>query len=371
MRREAIDRVPGSGCAPSRGEDGPGQARARGFAGLPLPRMRLTALLALGIVGPFWLSDDEPAREPPHMRMVPGRRETVTVRLALSPDGRTIATAHADGRLSLRDIRDEGGGQRYLDHAGGALVSAFSLDGRSLALGRDQAGIMIFDVATRRPLTTLDVPLSRLWCLAFSPDGRTLAAGTSKHGEIVLWDLIAGRPSAKLRGDFPAVSLAFSPDGWTLAVGERDGMEIPIWDLRTGRSRPIRREKSGPIPSVAFSPDGGLLAAAAPWFRPVRIWDAESGRLRMQVEGHEGGSSSVRFSPDGRLLATSGNDGMVRIWRAADGQQLASLDGRSPSLFQVAFSADGTILVAAGMDDHVRVWHMADLAAAGSARPRK
>ena len=163
---------------------------------MPLPSRRLTALVVLGVIGPLWLSNDEPGREPPRMRLVPGEPGKITNRLALSPDGTSIATTRGDGRVSLRDIRDEGGSGRLLDQRGTACVLAFSPDGQTLALGRDQPGILLFDLAAGRFRTSLDAPLFQVSALAFSPDGQTLAAASWRHGGILLWDLIAGRARA-------------------------------------------------------------------------------------------------------------------------------------------------------------------------------
>jgi WD40 repeat protein len=155
-----------------------------------------------------------------------------THRLALSPDGRYLATGlHPDGagvkvwdtatgRLVKSFPNDHGGfvvfGGRWLAIGGGSEYrlwqveswepgpvfaraageywdgpAAFSRDGRLLAITRSLQLVQLFDLTTGRPLMTLTAPdLPFIGWLCFSPDGSRLAAGTESH-TIHLWNLHA------------------------------------------------------------------------------------------------------------------------------------------------------------------------------------
>src|SRR5205823_1606078 len=72
--------------------------------------------------------------------------------------------------------------------------------------------------------------------VAVSRDGRRLATA-SNDTTVRLWDLVARRQTAVLRGHKRVVgAVALSPDGRTVASGSEDGT-IKVWDTRSGRER--------------------------------------------------------------------------------------------------------------------------------------
>ena len=67
--------------------------------------------------------------------------------------------------------------------------------------------------------------------VAFSPDGKTLASASSDK-TVILWDVASRKPLGEpLKGHQSAVlSVAFSPDGKTLASASADRTVI-LWDV--------------------------------------------------------------------------------------------------------------------------------------------
>ncbi len=148
--------------------------------------------------------------------------------VAFGPDGATLAAAvggdlrvvETDSGKVLADAPDA--------HAGASLDAvAFDPAGRTLATA-DGAGLVklwAFDPAAGklRPRATLTAHTQAVPTLAFSPDGRTLASGGWDRG-VVLWDPVTGQERATLTGHADRVlGVRFAADGGALMTTGRDG----------------------------------------------------------------------------------------------------------------------------------------------------
>ncbi len=325
-------------------------------------RLGLISLKGLGLIiaavlGLAWLSEAEPPPNNVRGQLLPGEPGAGNVSIAVSPDGKRIATTDFNGHLALWHTDDGWWSEKLIAHGGYANTTVFSPDGRFLAGGGARLGLWELGLSGARKIARL--PVAEVQALAFSPDSKTLAVSFERSGTVILWDIVEGRQRATLQSDAPScLSIAFSPDGRYLAAGANGLIaSFNVWNLDTG-DRTLRIcGDFGAIRSVAFSRDGTSIATTGAYEQYVRLWDVRSGRLLRALAGHAMGTTSIAFSPNGAILATVGNDGMGRLWNLATGELMTILDGHSTSLTSVAFSPDGRTLAATAMGDNdVRLW---------------
>ncbi|HJZ57001.1 MAG TPA: hypothetical protein VKE74_18675, partial [Gemmataceae bacterium] len=282
--------------------------------------------------------------------------------LAVSADGRRVATGHPDGTLAVWD-RDTGGLIGSVKaHPAEVTHLTFVNGGSGLVTAGGEAVARTWAVApdgTVRAGTVLPPLASPVSCLSVSPDGKFVYLG-SNGGECLCWDATAGRvvrtwvASADVRVD----AIAVSPDGKTLATAGR-GEPVRLWDAVTGEPvGEVRAAGGAALLSTLPGPNGGwLLAAADRTDGTVRLFD-RGGREVRTLPGYAGPILALDGSPDGLTLATGGQDDSVCIWDVSTGSIRALLRGHDKPVRGVRFGADGKTLFSASEDGLLKLWDL-------------
>jgi WD40 repeat protein len=197
-------------------------------------------------------------------------------------------------------------------------------------------------------------------CLAISHDGHWLAAGcfSSPTGKIYIWDLRNQNRAPKwvLSDRNTRInSVTFAPDPSTLLAGQDVGAIVP-WVLEEPAPRrmpPLVGHRSN-IVALVFSPDGRQLLSGS-YDHQITVWDwrADSAAEIGKLTGHQGWVGALAYSPDGRNVYSASWDHSVRRWEAADGSFRAAdqFFGHQNAVGAIAYSPDGSFMATGAQAD--------------------
>jgi len=107
--------------------------------------------------------------------------------IAFTPDSTGLVYAD-DNQLVLCDVSTGRPYRRFEGHEKEILCLALSPDGRTLASAGQDGTLRLWEVLTGREIRRFDGHADKVYCLAFSPDGRRLASG-SGDTTALLWDV--------------------------------------------------------------------------------------------------------------------------------------------------------------------------------------
>lgn len=341
--------------------------------------------------------------------------------MALSPDGKRLATSDGTTGLQLWDV-DSGAWIRDMQGTGGQLAApTFSLEGSLVAApernadGTSSDGFSIWEVAAGRWLARLpmghafpvvsgsflpgpvfvgsghsDTPapslLTRVWDFAeepthprlvnqferftdWSPEWAGRRAATQENTSVlVLRDLRTGKPTRELHVEPPTENItawAGSAGAMFVAAVTEPANKLHLWDGQTGKLV-ARHAAPKHVARLYFSPNCAKLAAVDR-YGDVYFIECATGASQRVASGDASRTPYTRiaFSPDSARLATvasglskGGSPDPVLIWDTATGQHLARFPGRSELLGSVVFTPDGQSLLISSTAS-VRRWRLA------------
>jgi WD40 repeat protein len=297
---------------------------------------------------------------------------------------------------------------------------AFSRDGATLAVVRDEGSTQLIDVINHKPIayfipdehpaSSIELPGAPESALdnhsavsiAFNSSGSLLAAG-ARDGVVHIWAFPGGRELLRISHGAPVSQVSFHPNANQLATASDDGY-VRIFDV--ARAAVVANFKCpDKMVATSFSPGGDVLAALSSegvvsLFDPVQrkllctlgggeagfnlafsdngkrvaiatgdfasVWDVTTGRQLLKATHAVSSETltpqqwivSAAISSDGKFLAYAARgDKLARVWNVETGRQILELNHGS-AVAAVSFNADGTKLGTGSYDGTARVWEL-------------
>jgi WD40 repeat protein/serine/threonine protein kinase len=321
--------------------------------------------------------------------------------LAISPDGRWLATGGADQTIRVWDLAKRQQTEILKGHGSGVISLAFSADSQTLVTSSKDKTAILWNVHPNRTPTMVPNVISRP---VFSPDSRFVAAGVDEDA-VVIWNTAMLNVEARFAGAEDAV--AFSSDSQSLITRMTNDL-LQTFDLKTraahesGPSGPVPVLPAFPVMSpdrqivaagsangtltfssvkkavvratisnafansifqVAFSPNGKLLAAAGREVeagRPpaAKVWDVANHKMVKLLAGHTDTVLGVAFAPDGKTIATCSADNSIKFWDTTTWREILPSLWHKDNVISIAFSSDGRRLASASTDGTIKIWNV-------------
>jgi WD40 repeat protein len=287
--------------------------------------------------------------------------------VAVSPDGRLIATGDRAGNVIVRDAATRlpvADPIRLDTGVGGVILLAIDPSSSSLAAVTSDGSVWVARTAGSEEPRRLDT-FDQTPVIAFANLGRVLVA--TNGGAAASWDVTRGRELNRVGGrsaEFFA-GIALSSNGEVLATHPlRSSGEPATFELADGATgRTIReivadadRVSDNALVPIALSSDGKQLAFPDAG-STVTVVEIATGQERIVVADESADVSALALDADGGRIALGKEDGSVELYDTATGTPLAPrFPGHTARVSDLAFAADGSRLITVGADGLALLW---------------
>ncbi len=282
-----------------------------------------------------------------------GSHEGIVTTLALSTNGRILASGSYDGTVVLWDLPKKQRLRTLLQSAAVGCV-AFGNGGKELIAGVHDGQVSFWNCETGQRITTLSNGSSAL-SLKVSPNEKTLAVIGRRF--LTIWNLAHRQEVARLdvlHDNSVPVGVTFSPDSSLLAYSKGDGT-IVLWDLAKAIRVAELKGHEQFVCSLAFSPTGSILVSGG-FDKTVRVWDITSRQEIKRMSTFSGWVGCVEFSPDGEVLAVAGADQRINLLETRTWGEINTVRGHSDEVWKVVFAPDTRTIITCSKDLTIRCW---------------
>lgn len=253
-----------------------------------------------------------------HTKKVTG----VTFTTTLTAEGLPTHIVSASLDKSVR-VWTPSGGKTVYSAAGnlamGAEVNALALHPSSTLVASASAdgSVSLHDLATDKPTTLLTIPLvseaaagTASTAIQFHPDGVMIGVGQS-DANIRIFQVLTGACVASFATAGSVTSLAFSENGYILAAACEGSSNVELFDLRKlTKVSTIELPSANVITSLKFDISAQFLAVVG---TDLRVFASKTLEQLLIVEENTAEITGVAWGVDSQELAISGMDRTVRI----------------------------------------------------------
>jgi WD40 repeat protein len=244
--------------------------------------------------------------------------------MALSPDGKELATGGIDGTVRVWDLASGELLRAMVGHNYYVHGLSWSPDGKVIAsAGTWDGTIRLWDARTAMPLRTFKPVKGYCYHVAWSRDGSKLLAAGGTSGWVWLWDAQADKEQILVEVGQHIYSIGWAPDGERYAVTAVQS-PVSVYEISSAKAVEAIGEATVVNYIVRWSPDGTRLAVGSA--SEINLYEMPGAKpiKKIKQTGY-----SLAWSPDGKLLASSPSPGTAvqYIHDVETGKSLRNMPG--------------------------------------------
>jgi WD40 repeat protein len=271
--------------------------------------------------------------------------------VAFSPDGDAVYAAGGEagivGEVKRWKTSDGTLQQSFEGHLDAAYALAVSPDGKLIATGAYDQKIRLWDTATGKEVALLKGHNGAVNGLSFRPDGKVLASASADR-TVKLWSIPTGlRLDTLSQPTKEQTSVVFSADGKQLFAAGSDN-RIRLWnisaDAKEGTNKIVtsRFAHEGGILRLALSLDGKLLASTST-DKSLKLWNTTDLTEKLPLEKQPDWSSALAFTDKAQLVAGR-IDGSLSVYESTTGKTVMAPAAAKPAMVAKAIKPELTRL---------------------------
>lgn len=315
-----------------------------------------------------------------------------TVVLAISPNGKRIATGLADSSIMVRDAQTGEQIQILTGHSKEVTALGWSIDSSLVVSGSLDESVGLWRVSDGERMVKWEGHSSAIRAVAVSANSEELKA-CSVDGRLAAYTRATNQERVVLKPQQGLTAVAVSPSGKRVALAAADGSvqlfntdsgesmgttapsesvkalawsaddvswvsfdagrKVKYWKLATLEPSRGWTETSKNLVKLCMSSDGSRLLGATTE-GVVRLWDAEGHVLQRLPWESSGDIQALALSDDGQLAVAASADGTIMAFPTS---LVRAINAHSGQADVVRFSDDRTVITA-GADQVISAWNL-------------